>query len=33
MRLARLDPESLPPEKRQAVEEKVRELLALLEKR
>jgi ParB family chromosome partitioning protein len=32
-RLARLDPESLPPEKRQAVEEKVRELLALLEKR
>jgi ParB family chromosome partitioning protein len=30
-RLARLDPESLPPEKRQAVEEKVRELLALLE--
>jgi ParB family chromosome partitioning protein len=32
-RLARLDPESLPPEKRRAVEEKVRELLALLEKR
>jgi ParB family chromosome partitioning protein len=32
-RLARLDPESLPPEKRQAVEEKLRELLALLEKR
>jgi ParB family transcriptional regulator, chromosome partitioning protein len=30
-RLARLDPESLPPEKRRAVEEKVRELLALLE--
>jgi len=29
-RLARLDPESLPPEKRRAVEEKVRELLALL---
>jgi ParB family chromosome partitioning protein len=29
-RLARLDPESLPPEKRQEVEEKVRELLALL---
>jgi ParB family chromosome partitioning protein len=32
-RLARLDPESLPPEKRRAVEEKIRELLALLEKR
>jgi ParB family protein len=32
-RLARLDPESLSPEKRRAVEEKVRELLALLEKR
>jgi ParB family chromosome partitioning protein len=32
-RLARLDPESLPPEKRRAVEEKLRELLALLEKR
>jgi ParB family chromosome partitioning protein len=32
-KLARLDPESLPPEKRRAVEEKVRELLALLEKR
>jgi ParB family chromosome partitioning protein len=32
-RLARLDPESLPPEKRRAVEEKVRELLVLLEKR
>jgi len=32
-RLARLDPESLPLEKRRAVEEKVRELLALLEKR
>jgi len=32
-KLARLDPESLPPEKRQEVEEKVRELLALLEKR
>jgi len=29
-RLARLDPESLSPEKRQEVEEKVRELLALL---
>jgi ParB family chromosome partitioning protein len=29
-RLARLDPKSLPPEKRRAVEEKVRELLALL---
>jgi ParB family chromosome partitioning protein len=32
-RLARLDPESLSPEKRRAVEERVRELLALLEKR